>query len=220
MLTRLLAANDKDTGARLDLGDVLFMMGDRDGARQQSVTGLEQESHYGQGSFPARERYLRGLQDRLAHRHAKRPLPSFKPDEVKRFHARRRLDLQGAFHLGAGYEEGSGATDAVAAHLGLAPVGIEEPHARLVSLILRWHHHKESVRPHSGVPFADRAGELRQTARKATGFRDNEIVGQSMELAEGDFNGVCHFRRSPEACETLLTEKAARSSEIQLARRR
>jgi predicted negative regulator of RcsB-dependent stress response len=35
MLTRLLAANDQDTEARLDLGDVLFMMGDRDGARQQ-----------------------------------------------------------------------------------------------------------------------------------------------------------------------------------------
>ena len=35
MLTRMLAANDADTGARLDLGDVLFMMGDRDGARQQ-----------------------------------------------------------------------------------------------------------------------------------------------------------------------------------------
>jgi len=34
MLTRLLAVNDKDAEALLDLGDVLFMMGDRDGARQ------------------------------------------------------------------------------------------------------------------------------------------------------------------------------------------
>ena len=35
MLSRLLAANDKDAEAALDLGDVLFMMGDRQGARQR-----------------------------------------------------------------------------------------------------------------------------------------------------------------------------------------
>ncbi len=35
MLTRLLGTNDKDAEATLDLGDVLFMMGDREGARKQ-----------------------------------------------------------------------------------------------------------------------------------------------------------------------------------------
>ncbi|HSW47032.1 MAG TPA: tetratricopeptide repeat protein [Phycisphaerae bacterium] len=34
MLTRLLAVNEKDAESLLDLGDVLFRMGDRDGARQ------------------------------------------------------------------------------------------------------------------------------------------------------------------------------------------
>jgi hypothetical protein len=66
----------------------------------------------------------------------------------------------------------------------------------LVLLCARRQHNEESIGTHAYVPFADRAGELRQATGKASGLGDNKIVGQPVELAERDFDVLSHSQRS------------------------
>ena len=78
------------------------------------------------------------------------------------------------------------AADAVAAHLGLAAVGVEDPHPRVG--FLRWTDQDQPVSPDAEMPIADRSAERRRIARR----RSAEAIDVDIVVAAALHFGETH----------------------------